>query len=52
MNDYGTDVSAFNRNHNSGNGCALARTAGSDYTECDTHGAYVKHDVPVILRDI
>ena len=50
MNDYGYDVESFNADHNYENGCRLARTAGSDYTDCDTHHAYVKHGVPALLR--
>lgn len=50
--DYGTDVERFNREHSVALGCKLGRTVGSDYTECDTHHAWVKHDVPALLRDI
>lgn len=49
---YDTDVERFNRDHNWRNGCKLGRTVGSDYTECDTHHAWVKHGVPPLLRDI
>src|SRR5690349_3856399 len=52
MKDYGTDVEQFNTEHNWENGCRLGRTVGSDYTECDTHHAYVKHGVPPLLRNI
>ena len=48
--DYGTDVERFNTEHNHANGCQLARTPGSDYTECDTHHVYVKHGIPLLLR--
>lgn len=50
IRDYGDDVYAFNCAHGSRYGCRLARTAGSDITECDTHSARVRHGVPVILR--
>jgi hypothetical protein len=49
---YGTDVERFNRDHNRANGCHLARTVGSDFTECDTHHAWVEHGVPALLRNI
>lgn len=50
--DYGHDVQRFNSDHNWLNGCELARTPGSSVTECDTHHAYVSHDVPELLRDV
>jgi hypothetical protein len=50
--DYGTDVERFNTEHNVKNGCRLGRTVGSDITECDTHGAWVEHGVPRLLRSI
>lgn len=50
--DYGTDVDRFNAEHSVRLGCRLGRTVGSDYTECDTHHAFVKHGVPPLLRNI
>lgn len=50
VRDYGYDVPAFNSAHAYNQGCRLGRTVGSDTTECDTHGAYVSHGVPIILR--
>jgi hypothetical protein len=46
---YGNDVVRFNRDHAYPN-CKMGRYPGSDVTECDTHGAYVVHGVPAILR--
>ena len=50
VRDFARDVEAFNRAHRYDYGCRMARTAGSDVSECDTHHAYVSHGVPVILR--
>lgn len=52
VEDYGTDVKKFNEDHGVLKGCKLGRTVGSDYTECNTHHAYVKHGVPALLRYI
>lgn len=52
MKDYGTDVDRFNDEHGYKQGCKMGRTVGSDYTECDTHHAFVKHGVPALLRNI
>lgn len=50
ITDFGYDVPAFNRAHGWEHGCQLGRTVGSDTTMCDTHGAYVSHGIPVLLR--
>jgi hypothetical protein len=47
--NYGEDVDRFNADHRYPT-CKMGRYPGSDTTECDTHGAYVSHGIPVILR--
>ena len=47
--DYGYDVERFNTDHTYP-GCKMGRYPGSDMTVCGTHGAYVLHGIPEILR--
>jgi hypothetical protein len=52
LGSYGGDVDRFNAEHGVKQGCSLGRVVGSDVTECQTHGAWVSHGVPSLLRDI